>query len=74
MRASERLKKIMKHKRITTVKLAEILGNSKQTLYNTFNSDIRSKGNGMTYENVVRIADALGCDVVIRDRETGEEY
>lgn len=74
MTVSAILKQIMKDKKLKAQDVADEMEISRQTLYNTFNNDRRSERDGMTYENVVRYANALGCDVIIRDRTTGKEY
>ncbi len=68
MGASRQLKAIMAYKKITTVKTAEDLGKATQTLYNMLQRDT------MKYSEVEKIADALGCDIVFKDRETGKEF
>ena len=73
-RASSKLKAIMKDKKVTTKRLAEMLGLGTSTLYNTFSNDGMEDRSGMTFENAVRLADALGCDIIFKDRETGKEY
>ena len=74
MKVSAILKQIMKDKKMKVPDIAEKMGISKNTVYNTFVNDKKSEIHGMTYENVIRYANALGCDVIIRDRETGKEY
>ena len=74
MKVSRKIKMIMKAKKMHSQELADKIGISKQTVYNTFGNDSHSERSGMTFETVARYADALGCDVIIRDRETGEEY
>lgn len=74
MRAANTLKTIMKDKRIKAEDLARIMDKSIRTVYNTLSRDNLSKGGGMTFENVVEYAEALGCEVVIRDKETRKEY
>lgn len=48
--------------------LAVAIGKDKQYIYNALHRD------SFSYEMVVQIADALGCDVVFMDRETGKIY
>lgn len=74
MRATKQIKKVMIDKGITTKGLAELAGKNVGTLYQTFYNDKNSKGSGMSFETVCELADALGCDVILKDRETGEEY
>lgn len=68
MGASEHIKLALKAKGLTQKILAEKLGKPVQTVYNTINRD------GMTYTQVERYAEAIGCEVVFRDKETGEIY
>lgn len=74
MRASRILKSIMARKGITVSDLARELGRSDKTIYGTFANDERSTRKGMTFENVVEMAEVLGCEIVFRDKETGKEY
>ena len=74
MRASRTIKMIMIDKGIRTKELSEMVGKSPRTIYNTFYNDENTKRSGMTFEKVAELADALGCDIVFRDRETGREY
>ncbi len=74
MRASRKLKMIMADKGMKINQLSEMVGKSPQTLYNTFYNDEKTKRSGMTFEKVAELADALGCDIVFKDRETGKEY
>lgn len=66
--ASKRLKMAMLDKGISQVQFAEMIGKPTQSFYNMMNR------NTMTFKTVEEFADALGCDVVLRDRETGKEY
>lgn len=68
MGSARRLKSIMAYKGVTAVSLAETLGKATQTFYNMLQRDV------MKYSEVEKIADALGCDVVFKDRETGKEF
>ena len=74
MKASAILKRIMADKGISVKMLSEMTGKKLSTVYNTFYNDEKTQRSGLSFENVVAMADALGCDVVIRDRETGKEY
>lgn len=74
MRASATLKSIMAKKEVSIQELAERTGKSPTTIYATFANDKKSKGGGMAFENVVKFAEALGCEVVIRDKETGHIF
>ena len=62
------LKKAMKQKKVTQIKLAEMLGKPFPTVRNTLVFD------NMKMNTLEEYADALGCDVVLLDRETGEIY
>ena len=74
MKASEVIKKIMSDKRVRTADIAKKMGKSRQTVYNTFQNDKNSAKGGMKFENVVEFLDALGCEIIIKDVETGKEY
>lgn len=60
------IKKAMKHQNIKSGVLARLLGMDYQAFCNKL-----SRGT-MSANYMVEIADALGCDVVFRDRATGE--
>lgn len=68
MGASRKIKTVAMAKGIKTKDLAEAYGDLTQTFYNKLHRDT------MKYDEVEKIADALGCDVVFRDRETGKIY
>lgn len=69
MGASKKIKKALIDKGITRKQLAELLGyRGTTTIYNMLARD------NMTFENIERWADVIGCDVVLRDRETGRIY
>ena len=74
MRASRKIKMVMAAKGVNIKTLAEMTGTGAPSLYQTFYNDEKSKRKGMTYEKVAELADALGCDIVFKDRETGKEY
>ena len=74
MRATEKIREIMSEKKIRVNDLSEITGKHPQTIYNTFQNDRHSQRGGMTFENAVMFFEALGCEVVIRDKKTGKEY
>lgn len=74
MKISEKFKKVMKTKRITEQDIADNLNISKKTVSNTFYNEAHGNPRGMTIDTMMKYADVLGCDVIIRDRETGEEY
>lgn len=68
MGASDKLKAIMKHKKIKQAELAEITGKDSQSLRNMLYRD------NMTYATIEQLADALGCDIVFIDRKTRKQY
>lgn len=68
MGASQKLKDALRYKKITQIELAERTGKDLQALRNMLYRD------NMTYATVEGLADALGCDVVLRDRKTGKLY
>ena len=68
MSASKTIKKTMIEKGIKPGAVADMLGQDKQVFYNKISRDT------MKYNDVEKIADALGCDVVFKDRETGKTY
>lgn len=74
MRATKRIKKVLVDKDITIKMLAEMTGKGASGLYQTFYNDEKSKGSGMSFEKVSELVEALGCEIVIRDKETGKEY
>ena len=66
MEAKAVIKSAMKQQKIKSGMLAELLGMQRQAFYNKLNRGT------MSANFFIEIADALGCDVVFRDRETGE--
>lgn len=68
MSASKTIKKIMLDKNITVKALAEKLGMTPQVLSNKLYRDT------FTYNDYVKIADVLGCDVKTISRDTNIEY
>lgn len=66
MDAKTIIKKAMKHQNIKSGVLAGLLGMDYQAFCNKL-----SRGT-MSANYMVEIANALGCDVVFRDRATGE--
>lgn len=62
------IRSIMAKKNVKISQLAEMLGDNRQTLANTL------QYNKMSLNKFADIADALGCDVVAIDRETGEMF
>lgn len=69
MGASKKIKIALYDKGIKQMDFAKFLGyKSINSFYNMLNRD------NMTYAVVEKWADALGCDVVLRDRESGKIY
>ena len=70
MGASKKIKQVMIEKDINVKTLSEVLDivSSPQALSNKLYKD------NFSFSDVEKIADALGCDVKIVDRETGKEF
>lgn len=68
MGASKKIKQVMVDKSKKPGWLADTVGYDRQYLYNALNRD------NMPFAKVEALADALGCDVVFIDRETGKIY
>ncbi|KSV59078.1 helix-turn-helix domain-containing protein [Acetivibrio ethanolgignens] len=68
MGASKKIKQVMIEKNIKVGELAEKIGMKPQPLSTKLYRDT------MSYTDVEKIADALGCDVKIVDRSTGKEF
>ncbi len=68
MGASVHIKAAMVYKGITQSAFAESLGRNPQTFYNMLTRD------AMRFSEAETIADALGCDIVFKDRQTGQLY
>ena len=68
MSASKQIKQAMLEKNIKISDLAEMINMKPQPLSNKLYRDT------MSYSDVEKIADALGCDVRIVDRETGKTF
>ena len=68
MGASKKIKQVMIEKNIKVGELAERIGMKPQPLSNKLFRDT------MSYTDVEKMADVLGCDVKIVDRETGKEF
>ena len=68
MGASKQIKQVMIEKNIKVGELAERIGMKPQPLSTKLYRDT------MSYADVEKIADALGCDIKIIDRETGKEF
>ena len=69
MGISKKLKMVMLDKGIRQKNMAEVLGYTNiNSLYNVLNRD------SMTFETAEKWADALGCEIVLKDRKTGKIY
>lgn len=68
MSMKKQIKKALVSRQMTQIELAEKLGKSFGTVRNTLCND------NMRISTLEEYADALGCDVVLLDRETGEIY
>lgn len=70
MGATKHIKMALLDKDKTIKDLHDLTGTESplQSLYNQFNRDT------WKYSDVERLADLIGCDVVLRDRETGKTY
>lgn len=68
MGASKHIKTAMIDKGIKAGTLAEKLGELPQTFYNKLSRD------ALRWGEAEKIANALNCDIVLRDRETGKTY
>lgn len=65
-RAKAIIKRAMKAKGIKSGALADMLGMEHQPFYNKLNRGT------MSAEWLVDIADAMGCEVIFRDKATGD--
>ena len=69
MGASKKIKMALIDKGITQKELAEMVGYRHEgSIYNMMKKD------NMTFARIEMWADAIGCDVVLRDRESGKIY
>lgn len=66
--ATKHLKMAMIDKNISQVEFAERADMPVQSLYNMLNR------NKMKFKQVEAFAEAIGCEVVLRDKETGKIY
>ena len=64
------LKKMMTRRKMTQADVAEAAGFKNQSNV----SMILKSGNRMKIENLLRMTEALNCDLVIRDNESGELF
>lgn len=68
MGASKKIKMVMIDKDIKAQQIAESIGSTPQYIYNALYKD------NMTYQKVEMIAEALGCEIAFRDKESGKIY
>ena len=68
MGATIHIKNAMLHKGLKSGAVAKLIGKDTQNFYNQLNRD------AMKFSEVEMIADVMGCDVMLVDRETGEAY
>jgi hypothetical protein len=68
MSASKNIKVVLTKKNIKPGAVADALGVDRQVFYNKLSRDT------MKYNDVEKIADALGCDIVFKDKQTNEIY
>lgn len=62
------LKMAMVDKGVKQKQIADLLGISKQTLYNSLSND------NLTFKRAAAIANVLECDIVLMDRKTKKIY
>lgn len=68
MNAQEKIKAVLRYKRIKQKELAERMGRPWNTIRNALYAD------GMNYATFEAMADAIDCDIALIDRETGMIY
>lgn len=68
MEIRELINECVKEKGIAKATLAKNVGMTSQNLYNKL-----ARPNGMRIDSLVAIMEALGYDVIVKDRETGKE-
>ena len=68
MSASKNIKVVLTKKNIKPGAVADALGVDRQVFYNKLSRDT------MKYNDVEKIADALGCDIVFIDKQTKVIY
>jgi len=66
--ASQPIKQLMQEKGVSVKELAEMLEINPQSMSNKLYRD------SFSYNEVVKIADLLGCDVKLIMRDTGKEF
>lgn len=78
MDISEKIRVILKAKKMSITSFAELIDKPYRTVYNTLAKDGTETEDGnirsMKYTTVEEWLDAIGVDIVLRDRETGEEF
>ena len=68
MGASKKIKKILIDKDLTQAEFASAIGKDHQQVRNTLYKD------NATYKTVETWLDAIGCEIVFRDKATGKIY
>lgn len=68
MGATKHIKRILFEKDMKIGDLADIIGKPRQTLANQLQRD------SWKFAEVEGIADKMGCDIVLIDRQTGQRY
>lgn len=62
------IKQILKDQKVSQIELANRVGCSKQTVYNVMHQD------SMSLQTLEKYVEALGCEILIRDKDTGKFY
>lgn len=65
---SKKIRHVMVDKDIKLIDIASCTGQTKQAISNNLQRDT------WTTKNLLKVCDALGCDVVFQDRETKKIY
>ena len=68
MGASKKIRRVLFEKELTQVELAKLAGKDVQALRNQLYRD------NFTYASVEHLCDALGVEIVFRDKESGKLY
>ena len=68
MGASKKIKKILIDKDMTQLEFSQVLGRDYQQVKNALSRD------SFTYRILDDWLDAIGCDIVFKDRKTGKLY
>ena len=74
---SDKLKAVLKKEKVSVKQLASMLGKSPQTIYNTMNAEGKATPEkkrqiSISYGSVEEMLDALGYEIVFRNKTTGE--